>query len=141
MLVDGSEEFLVTQDRQILNVNDFSNACGDCTLFCVHDGQPWYDKPRLFLNEPDFLLADHNAYRIIGDTVYRRHEGRAAQLTRQNGHLLYETDAVQVILSRDFQVRGMTLKAPFEGALSLKDAAEMLVVLDGVTASLPGLVI
>jgi len=141
LIVAGSEPFEVVQDRQILNVNDFCNACGDCTIFCVHEGQPWFDKPRLFLNEPDFLLADHNAYRITGDTVYRRHEGRAAQLTRQNGHLLYEDQAVQVMLARDFQVREMRLKQPFAGAHSLRDAAEMLVVLDGVSASLPGLVI
>jgi len=45
------------------------------------------------------------------------------------------------MLARDFQVREMRLKKPFAGAHSLRDAAEMLVVLDGVSASLPGLVI
>jgi hypothetical protein len=38
-------------------------------------------------------------------------------------------------------VREMRLKQPFAGAHSLRDAAEMLVVLEGVSASLPGLVL
>jgi putative selenate reductase len=145
LVVAGIEPFVVRQDRQIVNINDFCNACGDCTIFCMHEGRPWFDKPRLFLNEPDFLAADHNAYRITGDMMRRRHEGREARLERRNGGgpqgWMYEDGRVRVTLAPDFHIADMALLQPFEGLLSLKPAAEMAVVFDGIAHSLPHLTI
>jgi putative selenate reductase len=145
LTVAGAEPFVVEQDRQIVNINDFCNACGDCTIFCVHEGRPWFDKPRLFLNEPDFIAADHNAYRLTGNIMRRRHEGRETRLERRNGsgpkQWVYEDDCVRVTLTPDFHIADMALKQPFEGTISLRDAAEMAVVFDGITGSLPHLVL
>jgi putative selenate reductase len=145
LIVAGAEPFVVEQDRQIVNINDFCNACGDCTIFCVHEGRPWFDKPRLFLNEPDFIAADHNAYRLTGDIMRRRHQGHEARLERRNGsgpkQWIYEDDCVRVTLTPDFRIADMALKQPFEGTISLRDAAEMAVVFDGITGSLPHLVV
>ncbi len=79
----GYERFQVAQERQIVNINDFCNECGDCTTFCVHHGQPWLDKPRLFLNEKDFLAEDHNAYRIVEGVIRHRDLGRESSLARE----------------------------------------------------------
>ena len=85
----GYERFVIDQNRQIVNINDFCNACGDCTTFCVHHGQPWLDKPRLFLNEKDFLAEDHNAYRITerrsSATATPGRESRLTQRERPPG--------------------------------------------------------
>ena len=58
LAVAGREAFRVAQTRQILNINDFCNECGDCETFCVHEGRPFREKPRLFLDEPDYQAAD-----------------------------------------------------------------------------------
>lgn len=139
--VMGIERLVIAQDRQIVNINDFCNACGDCTTFCVHHGQPWLDKPRLFLNEKDFLAENHNAYRITDNLIRHRDMGRETQLTRENGHLVYECPEARVVLTPTFEIKEMAVKRPFAGSLSLRDAAEMAVILKGVTETLPHLLI
>ncbi|PKO21272.1 MAG: putative selenate reductase subunit YgfK, partial [Chloroflexi bacterium HGW-Chloroflexi-1] len=139
LAVVGAEPFHVAQARQILNVNDFCNECGDCETFCVHHGRPFREKPRLFLNEADFVKETENAFRIEGHTIRRRAGGQETRLTRQNGRLVYETAHVSVTLTPGFEIVAMALKQPFEGSRSLRDAAEMAVILKGVTETLPAL--
>ncbi len=150
LVVAAFEPFRVEQNRQIVNINDFCNACGTCTTFCMHEGQPWYDKPRLFLNEDDFLNVDHNGYRIHagvdGELMIRRREnGSESRLTRTNGHLVYDDDQVRVQLGRDYTVQAMELKQavawPEGHRLSLREAAAMDVVLKGLSESLPHLLV
>jgi len=81
LAVAGTESFEVAQGRQIVTVNDFCNACGNCTTFCVHEGRPFHDKPRLFLNEADFAREEANAFRFEGGTL-RRREGGASRASR-----------------------------------------------------------
>ena len=40
------------------------NKCGNCTTFCVHQGRPYRDKPRLFLDRAAFEAETENAYRL-----------------------------------------------------------------------------
>ncbi len=141
LVVAGLEAFKVDQNRQIVNINDFCNACGDCTTFCMHFGRPWYDKPRLFLNEGDFLNVDHNGYRIQGNIIRHREGGVETRLTKRNGHLVFENDYATVVMKSDYTVESMALKQPFEGTLSMREAAAMRVVLEGISESLPHLVI
>jgi len=138
--VVGSESFAVAQGRQILHVDDFCNECGNCATFCVHQGKPYAEKPRLFLEESDFALEAGNAFHIRENTLLRREGGRESRLSKQDGLLVYENEALRAQLSPDFQVRELTLKQPFPGTISLRQAAEMAVILDGVQKSLGFLV-
>lgn len=141
LAVSGREALQVAQARQILNINDFCNECGDCETFCVHEGRPFREKPRLFLNEPDYQAAGSNAFRIEGNLIRRRENGAESRLTRSNGHLIYENAHVQLTLTPEFGIKEMALKEAFGGALSLRDAAEMTVILNGVTETLPALTV
>jgi putative selenate reductase len=137
----AAEPFHVNQTRQILNVNDFCNECGDCETFCVHMGRPFAEKPRLFLGEEDFVKAQSNAFRIDmdapdGPTIRRRENGRESRLA-MNGQLIYENDCVRVTMTHDFDVREVFVKSAFEGPMSLKDAAEMAVIFKGILETLP----
>ncbi len=136
----GEEAFQVAQTRQILHVDDFCNECGNCATFCVHQGKPYTDKPRLFLQEADFQHEDGNAFFIQGDTILRREGGREASLTVHDGQITFENAHLRLGLSPDFKVEEMILKEAFTGTFTLKEAAEMSVILQGVTASLPFLV-
>jgi len=141
LAVTGSELFEVAQNRQILHVDDFCNECDDCQTFCVHQGKPYWDKPRLFLEERDFLLERDNAFYIEGDIIRRREGGRECSLALRDGTLAYEDALVRVELTRDWQVKSMAAKESFEGALSLRPAAEMAVVFQGVRDALPFLLV
>ncbi len=136
----GHEPFAVTQGRQILHVEDFCNECGNCATFCVHQGKPYAEKPRLFLEQTDFALQTGNAFHLRDNTLLRREDGRESKLTKQDGLLLYENEALSAQFEPDFQVRALTLKQCFAGTFSLRQAAEMALILDGVQQSLGFLV-
>jgi len=141
--VVGEEAFRVTQTRQILHVDDFCNDCGNCRTFCVHEGRPFADKPRLFLNEDDFEGEEENAYYIEreeqGWTIRRREGGRESRLTLKegNGGMAFENSQLSLQVGPGSSAESMRLKESFEGTFSLKHAAEMVVVLEGVLRTLP----
>jgi putative selenate reductase len=137
LAVDGMEPFVVVQSRQIVHVEDFCNACGNCAMFCVHQGKPYTDKPRLFLDLLDFEQEDDNVFHIDGSAIRCRKNGREARLYAHDGEFLYKDDKVQLVFGSDWRVREMVLKETFEGTLSMRVAAEMALVLEGVTRSLP----
>ena len=135
--VVGTVPFRVTQERQILHLDDFCNECGNCDTFCVHRGKPYRDKPRLFLREENFRAERDNAFYISGDTIRRREGGWESSLRLVEGGFVYEDHLVWAELSSDFVVRRMELLRPFAGTHSLVGAAEMAVVLLGARESLP----
>jgi putative selenate reductase len=144
LAVTGEEVFQVEQMRQIIHVDDFCNECGNCATFCVHEGKPYREKPRLFLKESDFKSEDDNAFYIERDkkgwTVKRREGGREWQLSLASGadEMAFQNDWLRATLSAsDFRAKTMELKQDFQGGFSLVGAAEMYVLLKGVTTSLP----
>jgi putative selenate reductase len=137
----GQETFQVSQTRQILHVDDWCNECDDCQTFCVHQGKPYREKPRLFLTEADFRLETDNAYLIAGETIRRREGGREYALSLHEGTMIYESDEIKATLDAGFSMRAVTLKQPFDGILSLRPAAEMALIWRGVTSSLPQLLV
>ncbi len=137
LVIAGRESFRVEQRRQIVHIDDFCNECGNCTTFCVHQGKPYADKPRLFLEEAGFHLEDDNAFYVEAGTIRRRSGGRESRLTVRDGGFTFEDANVLLDFSPGWEAAQAQLKQPFEGVLSLKDAAEMAVILKGVAASLP----
>jgi len=59
----------------------------------------------------------------------------------KNGILTFENAQVRLSLSPDFAIKEMTLKEAFEGTFSLKGAAQMALILKGVSTFLPFLMV
>jgi len=135
--VVGKEVFSLTQDRQVLHVDDFCNNCGVCTTFCVHDGDPYLDKPCLFLDEGDFEQEEENAFKIDSNRIRSRYNGSEVQLRIVGEKMEYEDEHVIITLSPELKVKGVHLKKEFDGNLSLLRIATMASVLRGVHGSLP----
>jgi putative selenate reductase len=99
------------QPFQVAVIADLCNECGNCTTFCPTSGRPFRDKPRLYLNRNDFEQQADNAYLVTrhGDTwhIEARYDGK-------------------------------TLHADLDGPNSDDPlAAEMCVLLEGLSQSLP----
>jgi putative selenate reductase len=144
LMVSGEEVFRLEQARQIIHMDDFCNECGNCETFCVHEGKPYLDKPRLFLRENDFEQEDDNAFYIErsakGWTIRRREGGKESHLSGEDGsdEALFENDLLKIRLSlADFQIKAMELKKDFQGQFSLAGPVEMYVILKGLSTSLP----
>ncbi len=136
----GQETTAVSQGSQIVHIDDFCNECGNCAAFCVHEGRPYMDKPRLCLNDADFRSQDDNVFRIHGKVIRRREGGRDQSLSLHSWGWQYENGNVVIMLDRGFAIREMELKRPFEGELSLKSAVEMATLYRGLRNSLSWLV-
>jgi putative selenate reductase len=141
LTVTGEEIFRVEQARQIIHIDDFCNDCGNCETFCVHQGKPYLDKPRLFLSESDFESEEDNAFYVEkgsqGWTIKRREGGKESRLSMEDGgRMVFENELLRVGLSPDFQIEGLELKEEFEGAFPLTEAAEMALILKGLLNSL-----
>ncbi len=127
------EDFTVQQKRQIIHIDDFCNECGNCATFCVHEGRPYQDKPRLFLNAIDFRKEEENAFYIESSAIYHREKGQESCLTIRAEDVLFENDALSLTLSPlDFHPLNWEIKRSFEGEQSLVEAAEMWLILKGV---------
>lgn len=141
--VSGEEVFRVAQARQIIHVQDFCNECGNCATFCVHDGKPYEDKPRLFLEKSDFEREEDKAFYIErGErewTIRRREGGKESRLSveSETEEMIFENEWLRMRLSSNFRIKSMKLKKDFRGEFSLVGPAEMYVILKGVTTSLP----
>jgi len=138
----GEEVFRVAQSRQIIHVDDFCNECGNCATFCVHQGKPYADKPRLFLKESDFKSEADNAFHIQrnggGWIIRRRQGGEEARLSVTDETLRFENEKLRIEFSPvDLNITAMELKKKFVGECSLAGAVEMYVILKGVATSLP----
>ncbi|MDR1979395.1 MAG: putative selenate reductase subunit YgfK [Synergistaceae bacterium] len=130
----GVERVEIVQARQVLHVDDFCNECGNCSTFCVHEGRPYRDKPRLVLNEPDFVSQDDNVFKIDGNTLRRREGGMESRLTVAASGYFYENESFSLELDNGFAVRTLTPRGHVKDC-SLRDAVEMAVMYNGIKAS------
>ncbi len=131
------EHFHVAQQRQILHIHDHCNECGNCATFCVHAGRPFADKPRLFLRWEDFQGQDDNALFIDANTLWSRDGGCTARLHAHEDGWEFEDNHIRIALEQDFSVRSVDVLRSFPGHRSLRRAAELATVMNGVRASAP----
>jgi putative selenate reductase len=137
----GQEDFGIAQARQIVHIDDLCNACGNCATFCVHDGEPYRDKPCLVLDEAAFHSHEGTAYHLQLGVILRRSAGRESRLTVSGAAMIYEDDDVRLVLSRGFEVREASAKRAVEGTISVRSVVEMAVLARGIATSLPFLVV
>ena len=91
--VAGDVELSITQPYQVAVVNDWCNACGNCSEFCPTAGHPHDDKPRIILNETVFRAFDDNAFharRVDGELELLGRQGGATHRLRWSKNLIYE---------------------------------------------------
>jgi len=136
----GEERVTISQPRQILHVDELCNECGNCATFCVHEGDPYRDKPRLFLRRAAFDAAEENAWFVTPEGLHRRERGFVATLTRSDGGFDYTSSGVRARLSSDGTVETLTVEPASGGSdpsVSLRPAIEMLLLFRGIEESAP----
>jgi putative selenate reductase len=163
---NGAQRFSVAQTRQILNLADACNECGNCATFCPTKGAPYRDKPRLYLEQRAYL-AERDALIETGDrktnvlhiapakdttTLSAFLFGREHRLEKNGGELRYmqgnigraldpAAPAWSARLGLDLSVSAIDCQtAPSTSSeLSLETAAKLAVLLDGAADELAGL--
>lgn len=139
-----AQSFAVTQGRQIVHIHDLCNECGNCATFCVHQGKPYQDKPRIFLKRQDFAKEEANAFHLArlgqGWILRRRENGVEATITLNEEQAIYEDIGAKVILplhsKGPIHITNIQWKQPPQNETPLRQAAEMFILLKGLTQSL-----
>jgi NADPH-dependent glutamate synthase beta subunit-like oxidoreductase len=132
--------FVADQQFQIAVLTDFCNECGNCVTSCPTSGEPYRDKPRLYLNREDFEAEKNNAFMMFGDSVMEARIDGETHRIEVDGHIEYAAPKFTAKLDKDTLalVEATTTDAASTGdTLSLEPAAVMHTVLNGVAGSMP----
>ena len=54
-----------TSTHQIIHLDGMCNECGNCGIFCPHDGNPYKDKITVFWSEEDFVNSTNCGFLIV----------------------------------------------------------------------------
>ncbi|MBW2734371.1 MAG: hypothetical protein JRH20_18430, partial [Deltaproteobacteria bacterium] len=133
----AAEHFEVTQARQIINIADACNECGNCTTFCPTAGEPYRDKPRLCLDKALYAEESDGALFIEREddgsfVMHAKLGGKEHRLVRdESGGVLYEVEAERVHFTADLEV------VNGEPPISLRPALELATILEGLVTSMP----
>ncbi len=143
--VKPGKSWSVEQAFQIAVLTDFCNECGNCTTFCPTAGEPYRDKPRLYLDRAEFESQQDNAFMVFRDADQWSMEARWQDRTHRivlNGKLDYQGPLFNARLDPDtFNPEQIEAVAGTRESdvLSLEPAATMYVLLNGLSQSLPQL--
>ena len=122
------EAIEILQSQQILHVDDLCNECGNCATFCVHDGKPFRDKPRLFLDRTAFDAETDNAFWVEDDGLSCRVNGRTARWTELPGGGAYEIAGARFVFDDALTLRDRNLEDADADLITLRPAVEMAVL-------------
>jgi putative selenate reductase len=137
--------FRVGQSFQVAVLKDWCNDCGNCTTFCPTSGQPYRDKPRLYIDRTEFEAQKDNAFRIYRNEDHWAMDARCDGATHRielNGDLDYTGPLFSARINPDtFAVTQIEPNGNGNAAddLSLEQCATMYVLLNGLQKSMPHL--
>ena len=141
------EPWSVAQAFQIAVLTDFCNECGNCTTFCPTAGEPYRDKPRLYLDRSEFEAQSDNAFMVFNTNGQWAMDARWEDQTHRielngklDGKLKYRGPLFKALLDPEtFEVERIEALGELqEGkSLSLEPCASMYVLLNGLRRSLP----
>ncbi len=127
------------QALQIAVLTDFCNECGNCTTACPTSGEPYRDKPRLYLDRTDFEAEQDNAFMLFTDgAIEGRWHGETHRLS-VNGTVEYSSPALTARLDAEtFTIieAKATVAASPDRELTLDPAADLYVLLRGLHGSM-----
>lgn len=94
--------FVVAQSRQVLNIGNFCNECGNCVTFCPTAGSPFRDKPTFWLTAESFEEADEGYFMDDKNgclTIrYKSPEGFISMLQKTDRGYVYESPEITALL-------------------------------------------
>jgi len=134
--------YQVKQNHQIALLADFCNECGNCTTFCPTAGEPYRDKPRLYLDRSEFDSQPDNAFMLFSDGNIRAMDARWGGATHRielNEKVEYRGPSFSARIDPDsFELLHVEpgARARNGDLLSLEPCAAMYLLLKGLNKSL-----
>ncbi|MCD4655139.1 putative selenate reductase subunit YgfK, partial [bacterium] len=125
--------FMFRQERQVIHLDEFCNACGNCSVFCTHDGEPFITKPLFFLNRKNFENSTENSWYINEFEMIRRLDGRLYHLVPEDGGYNVHIGDLIVKMNHNFVIENISGSMSGMTELSMVPAAEMIVFMESLS--------
>ncbi len=124
--------FKVDQQYQIFNIDDFCNACGNCTTFCPTQGAPHQEKPSVFLTEESFQDGE-KGYFLRKSRLFYKDSSGAYSLDLDNDRYIYKSDGFIAYLSTvDFSIIKIHIMDKSLREVSLEKAVKMSIIFKAI---------
>ncbi len=142
--INGHGSVTIGQPYQVINIGDYCNECGNCTLFCPSAGDPYKDKPKFHLTEESFVNADFGFIYSADRSMKIKARGGSgiAVLSEGDGGFSYEDDQVSVTLNGEtLKAEKVTFKDRAVTQLDLAPIAQYAVLYQNVRPNLPATIV
>ena len=87
----------VGKEHQIVHLDGMCNECGNCGIFCPHDGNPYKDKLTLFWREEDFVDSTNVGFLALDKA------GTKFKLRNEDGKVLEYTLGQKNVISEKME--------------------------------------
>ncbi len=134
-IIEKDLAFAIKQKHQVLNIGDFCNECGNCSMFCPTSSAPYKEKPKFWLTLESFNKAEEGYYlsrlKDKKNLIYKNGK-QIVTLSAFDDEYLYETNHVIARFSKDgFRLLDYSVLTPCAKQIRFHDAAEMSILLEG----------
>jgi putative selenate reductase len=138
-IISNDKLFGVKQKYQILHIADWCNKCGNCSTFCPTSGEPYRDKPHLFINKITFENCVQGYYYdpLKNQLFFKDHLTIFSLNKSSNKYHFKKGDSLVILETNTFKIISFDLQD--EQTIHLVKAAEMSVVLSGAIEFWTGL--
>ena len=127
----------INQPYQVLNIGDYCNECGNCTLFCPSAGDPYKDKPKFHLRQESFANAEFGFHFSAATMQIKGNKG-VSVLEEKNGNYHYQDSQLEVVLNgSSLAAEEVTFKDPECLRMGLGFIAEYVLLYKSVRPNLP----
>jgi len=127
-------DFIISQEYQIINIDEFCNECGNCSTFCPTSGAPYKDKPKFHLTKEAFDKDDKGFFIEKGSdslTIFWKDGYEIKQLKSKNNEYEYTSELFYGIFDNDFNIKlGYFKRQYVEEQLDLIKAIQMYILLN-----------
>jgi len=130
----------ISQPYQIINIGDYCNECGNCTLFCPSAGDPYKDKPKFHLTEESFANADFGFVYSDAQRMKIKVKGGdgISLLSETEGGFVYDDEQISVSLNGEtLQAEKIVFKDKTAQTVDLSAIAQYIVLYKNVRSHLP----
>ncbi len=100
--IEGGK-FEITKERQIVNLADFCNECGDCDTYCPEHGGPFIEKPRFFSSKETYeMFKNYDGFYFASvNEMIGRIGGKQYALSVDDEHRQYRWRSKEVDFTLD----------------------------------------
>jgi len=134
--VEKEGVFAIAQTYQILNIGNFCNECGNCTTFCPSSGDPYRDKPRVFLTQSSFDAVNDGYFMINGENepqILCKKSGQLSKLSRIGENYIFSNEDVEAELYGDsLKIKNVNFKKENVSEFTNRQAVEMSIIMQGL---------